>query len=287
VKVVLDTPENNKKRIMKLYQITCAFASAIVLLTACHSTKKISTAISKKDTVAAVVLKKNPEDSAAVRADIVKKVQANRVNFSWFNAKIKVDYEGSSGNNKDATANIRIQKDSVIWISLTGLLGIEGFRVMVTKDSVKVMNKLDKEIQYRSIAYLQELTQLPFDYYTLQDMILGNPIYFSNNIVSFKQADNQMQIQSLGKLFKHFLTLDTTNNQILHSKLDDIDTNRNRTADITFGDYDASNGRVFSKDRQITVTEKSKLDIHLDFKQYDFDQPQTFPFNVPKNYKVK
>lgn len=272
---------------MKIFQILAVLTTTLVVLTACHSTKKISTAISKKDTVAPVVLKKNPEDSAAIRASIVKKVEANRINYSWFNSKIKVDYETGSGDKKDATANIRIQKDSAIWISLTGLLGIEGFRVLVTQDSVKVMNKLDKEISYRTIAYLQELTQLPFDYFTLQDMILGNPIYFSNNIVSFKQVDNQMQIQSVGKMFKHFLTIDTTKNQILHSKLDDVDAERNRTADITFGDYDANNGRIFSKDRQITVTEKSKLNIHLDFKQYDFDQPQTFPFNVPKNYKVK
>jgi hypothetical protein len=249
---------------MRLFQITGASVLSVLLFTACHSTKKISTAINRKDTAVAVVIKNNPVDSAAIRASILQKVQANHIDFSWFSAKIKVDYEGASGDNKDATANIRMRKDSV-----------------------KLMNKLDKKIQYRSISYLQELTQLPFDFYTLQDLLLGNPIYFSNNIVSFKQVESQMQIQSVGKLFKHFLTIDTTNNQILHSKLDDVDVNRNRTADITFGDYDVNNGKTFSKDRQITVTEKSKLDIHFDVKQYDFDQPQSFPFNVPKNYKVE
>lgn len=272
---------------MKLSTLGAAAVALAFALPACRSTKKINTAISKKDTAVAVIIHKNPDDSAAIRAGILQKVKANHINFTWFNAKVKVDYEGSSGQNKDATANIRIQKDSIIWISLTGLLGIEGFRVMVTKDSVKVMNKLDKEIQYRSVAYLQELTKLPFDFYTLQDLIVGNPIYFSNNIISFKQVENQLQVQSVDSLFKHLLTLDTTNNYILHSKLDDKDVNHNRTADITFGDYDNNNGKAFSKDRRITVTEKSKLDIHMDFKQYDFDQPQTFPFSIPKNYKVK
>lgn len=260
---------------------------ALVAFSACRSTKTITTAISKKDTAVAIIIPKNPVDSAALRANILKKVNANHIDFQWFNAKMKVDYEDNSGKNNDATANIRIRKDSVIWLQLTGLLGIEGFRVMVTRDSVKVMNKLKKEIQYRSIAYLQDLTQLPFDYNTLQDLLLGNPIYFSNNIGSFKQNDNQLFVQSVGPLFKHLITIDTTNNYILHSKLDDADVNRNRTADITFSDYDNSKGKAFSKDRQLTVTEKSKLDIHMDFKQYDFDQPQTFPFNVPKNYKVK
>lgn len=272
---------------MKIVSFFLLSLIAIAFFPACRSTKKITTAINKKDTAVAIIIPQNPVDSAALRANMIGKINANHIDFQWFSAKMKVDYEDNSGKNNDATANVRIRKDSVIWIQLTGLLGIEGFRVMVTKDSVKVMNKLKKEIQYRSIAYLQDLTQLPFDYNTLQDLLIGNPIYFSNNISSFKQNDNQLFIQSVGPLFKHLITLDTTTNYILHSKLDDADVNRNRTADITFGDYDNSKGKVFSKDRKLTVTEKSKLDIHMDFKQFDFDQPQTFPFSIPKNYKVK
>ena len=260
---------------------------SILFFAACRGTKKITTAINKKDTAVAIIIPNNPVDSAAMRAAILAKVNANHIDFQWFNGKMKVDYEDNSGKNTDFTANMRIRKDSVIWMQLTGLLGIEGFRVMITRDSVKLMDKLKKEIQYRSIAYLQDITQLPFDFRTLQDLLVGNPIYFSSNISSFKQSDNQLLVQSFGPLFKHLITLDTTNNYILHSKLDDADVTRNRTADITFDDYENKAGRAFSKDRRLTVTEKSKLDIHMDFKQFDFDQPQTFPFNVPKNYKVK
>lgn len=272
---------------MKTIHFLGVCLTSIVLFAACRGTKKITTAINKKDTAVAIIIPQNPVDSAALRANILRKVNANHIDFQWFNAKMKVDYEDNSGKNTDFTANMRIRKDSVIWMQLTGLLGIEGFRVMITRDSVKLMDKLKKEIQYRSIAYLQDITKLPFDFQTLQDLLVGNPIYFDNNITSFKQADNQLLIQSVGTLFKHLLTIDTTTNYILHSKLDDADVNRNRTADFTFGDYENKNGRNFSKDRQLTVTEKSKLDIHMDFKQFEFDQPQTFPFSVPKNYKVK
>ena len=72
-----------------------------------------------------------------------------------------------------------------------------------------------------------------------------------------------------------------------HSKLDDIDPGKNRTADITFSNYDKVNNFNFSTARRISVAEKAKLDINLEFKQYNFDQPQTFPFNIPKNYKSK
>ena len=47
-----------------------------------------------------------------------------------------------------------------------------------------------------------------------------------------------------------------------------------------------NNGKIFATDRDISVTEKSKLDIHLRFKQYNFNETQSFPFTVPKSYKA-
>jgi hypothetical protein len=67
-----------------------------------------------------------------------------------------------------------------------------------------------------------------------------------------------------------------------HSKLDD--RNRNRTCDLSYDNYEDKKGVNFSSKRRITVSEKSKLDIKLDFKSYNFNETLSFPFNVPKNY---
>ena len=89
---------------------------------------------------------------------------------------------------------------------------------------------------------------------------------------------------SLGDLFKNLLTLNADDKTLLHSKLDDADITRNRTADLTYGGYENKKGVLFSTQRRIVITEKNRLDIKLDFKQYDFNQEVSFPFNVPKNY---
>jgi len=146
---------------------------------------------------------------------------------------------------------------------------------------------LKKQVQYRTISFLQEVTELPFDFTTLQDLIVGNPVFLDSNIVSYKtNPNNELLVLMVGKLFKHLVTLNNSNFKILHSKLDDIDVTRNRTCDISFNDYETSSGILFSTKRKISVAEKSKLDINLDFKQYTFNEPVTFPFNIPKNYKV-
>ena len=156
---------------------------------------------------------------------------------------------------------------------------------MINKDSVKLMNKLEKTVEYRSIAYLQELTEVPFDFYALQDVIVGNPVFIDSNIVSYKSTGNELLVLMVGNVFKHLITLSSTDLKVLHSKLDDVDSTRNRTADITYDSYENAGSFNFSTKRKITVAEKSKLDINLDFKSYSFNKPQDYPFNIPKNYK--
>lgn len=265
------------------------FFVAVIVLLSCRPAKKvqkIQEAISKKDTTAVILLKENTGiDSAEMIHQIYKKVIKNNINFNTFNAKVKVAYEGKEGGD-EATASIRLKKDSAIWLSLRGALGIEGFRVLITKDSVKVMNLLKKNVQFRSINYLQEITDLPFDFSTLQDLIVGNPVFIDTNIVSYKvNGNNELLVLMNGQLFKHLLSLNNDNYTLLHSKLDDIDVTRNRTCDITFSDYENGPGPIFSTYRKISVAERSKLDIELYFKQYSFNQPVSFPFSIGKNYK--
>ncbi len=272
---------------MKIIVIILSLSLVIFSCRPAKKVQKIQEAISKVDTTPVVVIPKNQKaaDSLSLIREVYKKVLKNNIDFKTFTAKVRVEYAGNQGGD-EATAFIRLEKDKVIWLSLRGALGIEGFRVLVTKDSVKVMNLLKKSVKLRSIEYLKEITELPFDFETLQDLIVGNPVFVDSNIVSYKtNGSNQLLVLMTGQLFKHLVTLDNNDFKILHSKLDDIDIIRNRTCDITFSDYQNSAGFPFSTKRSISVAEKSKLDINLDFKQYSFNQPTTFPFSVPRNFR--
>ncbi len=255
----------------------------------CRSTKSIQNAITKKDSVQTILpaADEKKHDSLRFMHEIYSGVENKRIGFNTFSAKVKVSFEGKDGKKNDFNAFIRLQKDSLLWVSINALLGIEAFRIMVTPDSVKMLNKLDKIAQLRSVSYLKEITKLPFTFNELQDLIVGNPIYFDNNIVSYKKEGELVTVLSIGELFKHLLTLNPRIYEILHSKLDDVDAIRARTADITYGDYQSNGTKTFSTFRKITVSEKSKLDIEMKYKQFEFNIPLNFPFNVPKNYKLQ
>jgi hypothetical protein len=260
-----------------------------VFLFSCRSAKKIQSAISQKDTISAVLINPTNADSALQVKNTMANLRSKYIDFKTFSAKIKVEYEDSKGKQPNVTAYVHMIKDSVIWISMYAtFLNIEAFRVLITKDSVFLLDKLNKEVQLRSMDYLQDVTGIPFDFKTLQDLLLGNPVFLdSNNIVYYKQAKDKILLATVGKYFKHLLTLSNNDTLLLHSKLDDVDLNRNRTADLTYDDYENKVGFNFSTYREITVSEKNKLDIRFNYKQYEFNKDLSVPFNIPKNYDRK
>jgi len=260
----------------------------LAFLSSCRSTRPIQTAINKKDTTVTVSA---PTDSDMRKRDTLNrirttlaKIDSNRISYRSFSAKINVDYRGFDGKNYDVNANVRMIRDSVIWINVNAFMGIDAMRVMITRDSVKLINKLDKVYTARSVGYLQEVTQLPLDLKTVQELIIGNPVFLDSNIISYSEGPELSSILSLGSFFKNLLSLSEPRKELVRIKLDDVDITRNRTADLTYTDYESKKGVPFSTKRRIVVTEKKRLDIKLDFKQYEFNGDVSFPFSVPKNY---
>ena len=264
-----------------------------VIMVGCRSTKKIRKAMaapSRKDTVAAVVTKAPPED---LKADSIKFIQqmmdrvgAARIDFRTFSARMKVHYEGGDGKDYEVNAILHVKKDSLIWVSVNAALGIEAFRLLITPDSVKILDKLKKVVRLRSVSFLQDAIHLPVDFKTLQDLLVGNPIFLDTaNIIFYKKEASGLSLLSIDSLFKNYVTLNPADYTLRHSKLDDMDPLRARTCDLTYGDYELRDTIHFSTYRKISVAEKAKVDIEIEYKQYKFNENLSFPFSIPRNYK--
>ncbi|MEP6596798.1 MAG: DUF4292 domain-containing protein [Ginsengibacter sp.] len=267
------------------------FITAILFLNAtisCRSTKKLQSAINKKDTAIIVTTSPSANDSSKDIEAIMENIKKNHIDFNTFSAKIKVDYSDSRGKQPDVNAFVRIKKDSLIWISVNAtFLNIEAFRILISRDSIWILNKLEKQAESHSLDYLEQVAKIPLDFKTLQNLIVGNPIFLGKTIVAYRKTENRVLISTIDKQFKNLLTLSVNNNLVERSKLDDLDIAFNRTGDLTYYDYENKSGIFFSTFREITVAEKTKVDIILDFKQYDFNKELSFPFSIPKNYKRK
>lgn len=258
-------------------------------MSGCRATKKIQTAMNRKDTAQTVMINVDSTsraDSIKFIDQVMQQVHSNRIDFRTFSAKIKVDYWDKDGKGPDLTVFLRMKKDSMIWMAINAtIFNVEAFRVLITRDSVKVLNRRDKQVQLRSLSYIQEVSRLPCDFNTLQDLLIGNPIYVDSNVISYRKIDNKLLVTCVGQLFKNLLTIRNDRYLVEHSKLDDIGVSRARTCDLTWDSYEDRDGKAFPTFRRVSVSEKSKLDVEMNFKQYDFNNELAFPFVIPKNYK--
>jgi hypothetical protein len=263
--------------------------SLAVWIASCKPTKRIQTAITKKDTTETVVVVNNKQahdDTIRFIGATYKDVKSHHINFTTFSAKLNVDYVDADDKKYNVNANLRMYKDSTIWVSVNAIFGIEGLRALITKDSVKILDKQNKLYTARSVEYLQEVTALPLDLHTLQELLIGNPVFLDSNIVSYESDGGTISLLSIGQFFKNLITLEENTKLVQRSKLDDVNELRSRTCDLTYSDYENKKGVSFSTKRKISVAEKKKLDIKLEFKQYNFNEELSFPFSVPKSYKA-
>lgn len=278
---------------MKWIQILIVAGLGVFILGSCRSTKRLQTAINKKDTSLVTLQVKTVgtdtlKDAYKDAYKILDSVENRRIDFTTFSAKIKVQYEDQKGEQPDFYAFVRLYKDSVLWISInSSFLSIEAFRILINKDQIVILNKLDREVEYHPFGYIQHIAHIPLTFSTLQDLLIGYPIFPGDSIVSFRQTENRLMVGTIGHFFKNLLTISAGNNLIERSKLDDINVGQNRTADLTYNNYQTVDGFPFSTDRDISVAEKTRVDISLLFKQFEFNKELSFPFSIPRNYKTK
>lgn len=272
-----------------------AIIGLLTAVGACRSTKNIrkvmATPASHPDTtgtaakVAAAPVRDLHADSLQVIRTTLQQLDRNRIDFQTFSAHMKVHYEESDGKDYHLSAYIHMKKDSVIWLEVEIGLGIPGFRMLITPDSVKILDKLKKIARLRSVNYLRDQVHLPVDFKALQDLLIGNPVFLdTNNILFYKTEPGGISLNSIGSIFRNYLTLNN-DRTMQHMKLDDINPAKVGDGDMVYGDYDNSGPVPFSRYRRISVVTKSKVDIEIEYSKVRFNDVLSYTFSIPKNYK--
>ena len=263
----------------------------VLFLASCSTYKKVQVikdALSKADSTNAALLSKKPKvDSAAIIKGILNKIELAKIDFTTMNAKFKVDYE-TLKNADNYIVNVSIQKNKAIYLTVRGAMGVIGLKTLINKDSVVLIYPLSKKVELKPLSYLQEVLKIPFTYATVEDLVIGNPIFMNNtNIVSYKNNNGKLQVGLIGALFKNLIILNEDNTKILHLKLDDVDVNQHRTCDISYSDHTSYGKFQFPQYRDISIAANNKLEIHMEVKEFAFDEPLKYTFAIPKLGKRK
>lgn len=162
-----------------------------------------------------------PDKSPEVVFEELKK---NELQFDWLSLKAEAKTTVDEKSNS-LKVNIRIRKDSLIWISLSSIMGVEAARAEITPDTIKLMDKINSVYYISGIDSLSEKFDVDADFETLQSLLIGNSIDLKDTgnlqisvqkgdylLSTFKKRKLKRLIRKNEKLEKKGERLDKKNN---------------------------------------------------------------------------
>ena len=108
---------------------------------------------------------------------ITSNMEANMLDYQWFAAKVATEVN-MNGEKMSFKTNLRMRKDSIIWMSISPALGIEVARMVVTPDSVKFIDKWNDKYYLGTHEFIEQRINIDLDFGLLQDLAVGNPILY-------------------------------------------------------------------------------------------------------------
>lgn len=193
--------------------------------------------------------------------------------YEWLQARAKVT-AFINGRKNEFTAHIRVRHDSVIWISLSALAGLEAARLMLTPDSLRLLDRLDKKQKLAAFAELQELTSVPLTFRQLENLIAGNPILVYSTY-QLMQRDS-LWIARGGHTGSDSLVFSPS--RLLRYQT--ITDQRNGRLFIENQQYEIQYNQPFALWRKWTLTNGDSLEAEVTFTRIRLNEPLRFPFRA-------
>ncbi len=221
---------------------------------------------------------------------IQKKMDKYHLDAEWMSAKANIKVTDASGSIS-GTAIIRMRKDSVIWASVRKL-GIEAGRALITRDSVYIMNRLQRQYSVESFDYVRELTGLPSsgnnleDFRMMYDFILGNPIFLDGAELTSSIEDDQYKLQNDNQesLTDYYIN----GKDFTIHKMKFFDKTSGNEGACTYSEYQALEDELlFPYIRNIKAYSRKtgKVELDLRFGKVVLNEAKTIKFEIPSNYK--
>ncbi len=267
-------------------QLVLLGMASIIFVSCKHSRQIARTTFPAADTSSHITAADSASnaEAAAYNRTLLAGLRKNHINFNTFSAKLKIDFENDKQRQSNISTNIRMQKDSIIWISVSAPIIGEVARAIITPDSLKAYDKFNKKLYLRALSDAKDLLNIPFDFSTLQDMIVGNPLFLSDSIYQVAKTSAIISFACDSTLYTSLFNVFADDFLLQQSKVMDKDTTSNRSCELTYGEYKEMDGRKFPFSRRIYIEEKNTTKINMDFSRLDFNQPQSFPFTIPTSY---
>ncbi|WKN32284.1 DUF4292 domain-containing protein [Porifericola rhodea] len=224
----------------------------------------------------------------------------NDLSFEYLSTSSKIRFENDD-KSLSATANIRLKRDSIIWVSVTPGFGIEAARGIITQDSLIFINRMNKEYSAYNFEELSRKFNFSINFDLLQSVLLGDmPIEPGADDQVKKESEYYVVKQEEGDIYinnyvnarslklERVAMQDRTKEEVMGKT-----RVRNNTLSLKYGDFQMLNEQVFPYENLVSLMyqrdgKKRRTEIDIQHKKANItEEALRFPFSVPEKYVRK
>ncbi len=233
---------------------------------------------------------------------IIKSINENEHDIKTFQARARIDYFRKN-KVKTNTATIRIFSGEKIWISAP----LGAIRLLITNDSIKYYNKLERNYIKTSFSYIENIIGLNITYEMLEKLLFGQPVLELSPKDFAKQLNmknSQYEDKLRSYIFKKLIDYEETQLQGLFyvnpynfklnsqkffnyndktpQSINTISNDSQKAFSINYKTYNSINKHVYP--RKILFLDWNNKSINIDMKSVIIDKKLNIPFRIPKGY---
>jgi len=233
---------------------------------------------------------------------LIKHIHESEFDYDWVYAKANVE-SLIDGKEESFDIKVRARKDSAILISIQYILGVEVAKVLVTRDSVKMVVYPRKQYFKGDFNYINDLLHADLDFDLLQAVLFGNSAeFYDDDETKLKPVTDRQNCRYLLSTERKYklkrinqgqtelkkslqtMTLDPETFKIFKNEFIDVETNRMFSAN--YEKYPAQGDSVYApRHVNIDIVAEKKVNLKIDYVRIEKNQPQKLSINIPLKYE--
>lgn len=208
------------------------------------------------------------------------------IDFDYFQGKARMILRDAN-KEREVKANIRMRKDSVIWMTFS-VIGVQGGKALINKDSITIVSTVDKEYFVFPYSELSNRFQFDISYQVVQAAMLGNPIIPRSDRDDVAQESSMYLLKQNQSDVSVVNYVNAASMKIEKVEMKEEDSMNSLT--INYSNFQPVGNKIFPYNGTINLFYKTlsgllNTTIIFEYNKAEVgDKELRFPFNIPKRY---
>ncbi len=204
---------------------------------------------------------------------ILDSIKNNHFSFEWLQARGQMRLHVDD-DQRDFQFSLRMRRDSILWISLAPITGLEAVRLLLNTDSVYIINRLEKKKFVYSYDLLEPYAGQPLSLQKVQSFLVGDIIRWAP-AYRLARSDAWWTLISADAQFGDSLAVDSLFLPVYHRL-----TFPHGNCTLYYQQYDIQYSRPFAMWRKAEIHADRFMSLEINFTKVKLNEATRFPFRM-------